>query len=403
MNILLINHYAGSPAHGMEFRPYYLAKAWQAMGHQVRIVASSVSHLRHKTPEFTGSTCIEDIDGVEYLWLRTRPYVGNGAARLLNMLQFTAKLRGMARSLAAGRPDVVIASSTYPYDIWPARRIARLARAKLVFEIHDIWPLTPRLLGGFSKWHPMIASMQIAENYAYRHADRVISLLPGAEAHARAHHMAEGKFAYIPNGFDPGAALTDVPAETRRQIENFASKFDACCIYAGGHAVSNALDPLLDAAAAPASARTGFVLVGKGSEKARLQEAARRRALTNVLFLDPVPKTAVNALLKLADMAYIGWHDSPLYEYGTSPNKLFDYMLAKLPIIHSTSAPYDLVREAACGISVPANDPAAIAQAARTMTEMPPAARQRMGNAGHEYVVAHHTYPVLAQRFIDAL
>ena len=28
MNILYIEHYAGSPEMGMEFRPYYLSKEW---------------------------------------------------------------------------------------------------------------------------------------------------------------------------------------------------------------------------------------------------------------------------------------------------------------------------------------------------------------------------------------
>ena len=28
MNILYINHYAGSMKHGMEFRPYYLSREW---------------------------------------------------------------------------------------------------------------------------------------------------------------------------------------------------------------------------------------------------------------------------------------------------------------------------------------------------------------------------------------
>ena len=46
MNILYIDHYAGSPDMGMEFRPYYLAREWIKMGHQVTIVAGDYSHLR---------------------------------------------------------------------------------------------------------------------------------------------------------------------------------------------------------------------------------------------------------------------------------------------------------------------------------------------------------------------
>ena len=50
MNILLINHYAGSPRHGMEYRPYYLAREWVRLGHQVQIVAASWSHVRSVQP-----------------------------------------------------------------------------------------------------------------------------------------------------------------------------------------------------------------------------------------------------------------------------------------------------------------------------------------------------------------
>ena len=51
MNILLINHYAGSPELGMEFRPYYMAKEWVKAGHQVLIVGGSFSHLRKVQPQ----------------------------------------------------------------------------------------------------------------------------------------------------------------------------------------------------------------------------------------------------------------------------------------------------------------------------------------------------------------
>lgn len=403
MNILLINHYAGSPRHGMEFRPYYLAREWIAQGHKVTIVASSVSHIRQRNPKFDGPTLAETLDGVDYLWLRTRPYQGNGAARLLNMLQFTGLLFRHAKALTARQPDVVIASSTYPYDIWPARHIARRAKAKLVYELHDVWPLTPQLLGGFSKWHPMIFSMQRAENYAYAHADKAVSLLPGTEDHMRAHGLRGDKFVYIPNGVDPGAAPTPVPEGIRAEIAQFREKFETLCIYAGGHAISNALDPLIEAAGRPQARRIGLVLVGSGVEKDRLQRKTQQLGLINVLFLDPVPKTAVPSLLALGDMAYIGWRDSPLYTHGMSPNKLFDYMLAGLPVVHSTSSPYDIVQDANCGISVAAEDVDGIASALGRLASMPSAERRQLGENGRRFVQSRHSYPTLAARFLESL
>ncbi|MCX8053345.1 MAG: glycosyltransferase WbuB, partial [Armatimonadetes bacterium] len=50
MHIVILNHYAGSPIHGMEYRPYYLAREWLKAGHDVTIVASSFSHLRRYNP-----------------------------------------------------------------------------------------------------------------------------------------------------------------------------------------------------------------------------------------------------------------------------------------------------------------------------------------------------------------
>ncbi len=62
MNILLINHYAGSVTHGMEYRPYYLAREWINMGHNVTIIAASFSHLRSKQPIINGNISEEEID-----------------------------------------------------------------------------------------------------------------------------------------------------------------------------------------------------------------------------------------------------------------------------------------------------------------------------------------------------
>uniref|UniRef100_UPI00286B7996 glycosyltransferase n=1 Tax=Roseateles sp. TaxID=1971397 RepID=UPI00286B7996 len=175
MKILLINHYAGSPQHGMEFRPFYLAREWRRAGHQVLILAASESHVRSTQPQAGGQT----IAGVAYVWYGTPAYAGNGFGRLRNIWSFCRQLWNDADALAENfQPDVVIASSTYPMDIWPARRIAKKARAKLVYEVHDLWPLSPIELSGMSPRHPFAMLCQKAENEAYRDADVVVSMLP---------------------------------------------------------------------------------------------------------------------------------------------------------------------------------------------------------------------------------
>ena len=72
MNILYIEHYAGSLSMGMEFRPYYFAREWKKLGHRVRIIGASFSHLRKKNPEISRDFEIQTIDGVEYQWIKTR-------------------------------------------------------------------------------------------------------------------------------------------------------------------------------------------------------------------------------------------------------------------------------------------------------------------------------------------
>ncbi|RBL65522.1 glycosyltransferase WbuB, partial [Pseudomonas sp. MWU13-2625] len=133
MRILYINHYAGSPRHGMEFRPYYLAREWVKAGHEVNMLAADVSHLRQTHPQADGKYQDEDIDGIRYTWCKTCPYEGNGVGRVLNIFSFLGKVMGLSgRYLKQWRPDVVIASSTYPLDTIPAAWIAGKTGARLV-------------------------------------------------------------------------------------------------------------------------------------------------------------------------------------------------------------------------------------------------------------------------------
>ena len=92
------------------------------MGHNVTIVGSSFSHLRACQPVVNGRFSAGKLDGLDYLWIKGAKYYGNGFGRLLNVAQYLFGLFLYQRKiLEKARPDVVIASSTFPMDIRPAK------------------------------------------------------------------------------------------------------------------------------------------------------------------------------------------------------------------------------------------------------------------------------------------
>ncbi len=407
MNILLINHYAGSPYHGMEFRPYYMAREWIRAGHQVTIAGSAYSHLR-KEAAISGFMTEEIIDGIRYVWLRTPHYKDNGVKRAVNMFSFVAGLASNRNRIACGdnKVDIVIASSTYPLDIFPAWLIAREQRAKLIFEVHDLWPLTPIELGGVSKWHPFIMVLQLAENFACRNSDAVVSMLPLADAHLGTRGMAAEKYRYIPNGVvveDWDKPPADLPEPHQKIIADLKHQGRFLVGYAGAHGVANSLATLVDAAALLADLPVTFLLVGQGPEKVKLENRVRELHLENVVFLPPVAKNTVPALLSAFDAQYIGLQKQPLFRFGISPNKLMDYMMTGRPVIHAIEAANNLVAESGCGLSVPPENPEKIAEGIKELMAMSPAERDAMGRRGREYMVKNHDYKVLADRFLAVM
>ena len=405
MNILYINHYAGGPAYGMEYRPFYLAREWVRAGHRVTIVAASQSHVRARQPAMSGRFIRETVDGVDFVWCATPAYRGNGVGRVVNILAFLRRL-GAWRQWLDAKPDVVIASSTYPVDFGPARRIAKQHGATLVWEVHDLWPLSPIELGGMPRWHPFIVWMQRCEDAACAGADLVVSLLPKACAHLRAHGMAADRFVHVPNGIDPGEWNDDpvaLPAQHAAAIAAARERGDLLVAYAGAHGVANALGTLLDAAALLRDEPICWLLIGSGPEKAALAARVRADRLDKVALLDPVPKAAIPALLGAMDVLYLGLQREPLFRFGISPNKLMDYMMAARPVVCAIAAGNDPVSDAGCGETIAPEDPQALAAAVQRLRAMSSDVRVRLGRAGRAYVEANHTYPVLARNFLDAV
>lgn len=405
MRILLINHYAGSVYHGMEFRPYYMAREWVKQGNEVTILAADFSHLRKKNPDIQTDFTEENIDGITYLWVKTPSYHGNGAGRALNIASFYFKLKAHAEQIANKyKPEAVIASSTYPFDSYVAKKIADLSGGRFYFEIHDLWPLTQIEIYGLKTSNPYVRMLQRAEDFSFKNAKRVISILPHAYIHMEERGVSRDKFTYVPNGVIPAEIETNAnlcsQAETLSKLRQEGYFIAA---YTGNHASANALENFIGAAALLKDEKVKFVLVGSGNEKERLIKLAKEKSPDNVIFLEPVAKKDMGQLLSYVDAAYMGLSKCRLFHYGVSPNKLFDYMLAARPIIYAVDSSNNPVEEAQCGVSAPDGTPQSIAEAVRCLMSATKEERDEMGRRGREYVLKNNDYAVLAKKFLDAL
>ena len=399
----MLSHYAGAPQYGMEYRSYYMSREWVKSGHKVMIAGASFSHLRKQQPPVGR----ENIDGIEYVWLKTRSYEGNGVARVLTMVEFVKECYSNKKLFIDFKPDVVIASSVYTFDIYPAHYIAKKCGAKLIYEVHDLWPLSPMVIGGYSKYHPFIWLLQRGENYAYRHVDMVVSMLWNSFSHMRNHGLDAKRFACVPNGYCPDDWTKEyrekqLPDIFQRKLEAVGDKIVIGFI--GGFAPSGALGNLIETAAIMKNdQRLHFVLVGAGVEGKKLENLIEQFGLTNVSILPPIAKCLVPSMVAKFDVGYYGGVRSSLHQYGTSANKMTDYMLSAIPIVQAIDEPGSIVEKTGCGLRVDAENPKLCADAIAKLANMSRDERKAMGMRGYKYATENLQWKSLADRFIKIL
>jgi glycosyltransferase involved in cell wall biosynthesis len=222
-----------------------------------------------------------------------------------------------------------------------ARRAAQARGAKLVYDAHELfseidnpwikvrrryWRRTEgRLLP-----HCLLATTVnefIAEEMARRYgvpAPEVIYNAPRKPAGFDPGYNAPRK----PAGFDPGARgnhlhqALGLPHERR------------IVLYQGWMAEGRGLEELVLGAAGLRGANAVLALMGYGEHKPRLEEIARAHDLGDVVrFLDAVPQADLVAYCASATVGVIPYRPVDLNNYYSSPNKLFDFIQARTPIL----------------------------------------------------------------------
>lgn len=398
-HVWILNHYAQEPSGAGGTRHFSLARYLPESGWTASIVAASTDHAtgRQRLSE-TEATRLESYDGVPFLWLRSGSYSGNGTDRIRNMLGYTRALLKAENVAPLSRPDAIIGSSVHPFAAWAGRRLAKRYGVPFLFEVRDLWPQTLIDMGRLSARHPFAIALRWLEKSLYRSARRIIVLLPKANEYIEPLGIASEKIVWIPNGVD----LDQFP-----QLPSAARPDRFTLMYFGAHGSANGLDNLLDAMRIveqrPAAKPIVLRLIGQGPLKATLQARAKELGLQNVSFEDPVPKSAIPTLAAQADAFVFNLIDAPVFRYGISSNKLFDFMAAGKPVIFCCGSSNNPVAEAGAGVTVQPEDPAALAEAIFRIAETPGDIRAGMGRAGRSHLESHYSMQNGAARLAAVL
>jgi glycosyltransferase involved in cell wall biosynthesis len=359
-------------------------------------IAASDFHLHGRTytrrlTEADRAPRIEVIDGVTFAWLWAAPYEKNDSRRVWNWLSFGRSLAQWMRG--AERPDIIVGSTPHLFAPLAAWRAARRHGVPFVLEVRDLWPES--LAVGGVRRGPSYWALHLLARFLYRVADRIIVLAAGVGEFLTRAGVPPHRIVLAPNGVDVAAYGGSV--RTAGPSVRLA--------YAGAHGPANGLEAVLDAAALlQAEPRVAFDLVGDGPSKRALVERARARGLTNVSFHEPISKRAMPAFLGARDAGLMVLKDVPLFAFGVSPNKLFDYWGASLPVICNVPGEVaDMVHQSGGGVQTRDASGEALAEAIRRLLAMTPTERATMGDRGRSWVARERDRPVLAARMDDAL
>lgn len=295
----------------------------------------------------------EVVDGIHYVYVKCLDYYGNGLKRVYNICEFAWKLPGVCRRFP--KPDAIVATSMPPTSCAVGIHLARKYKCKGIAEIADLWPESIVAYGIAGPHNPAVIGLRWLEKWIYTHADDVVFTMEGAYDYIVEQgwekKIPRSKVHYINNGVDLEAFQYNRD-HFRIQDPDLQSSEIFKVVYAGSIRQVNNLGLLLDAAKLVTDPKVRFLIWGDGDERPMLEQRVRDEKIDNVMFKGKVEKKYIPYIVSQADFNFAHNTPSPLFRFGISFNKIFDYFAAGKPILTDFPCPYNPVIQANAGCAV---------------------------------------------------
>ncbi len=334
---------------------------------------------------------------------RTWTYSGYNTSffgRLIGYFSYTVS--SLFKSIFLKKADMIIVTSPSLFVGISALVLSKLKRIPFIFEVRDLWPESAIATGVLHNKY-LISILYGLEKMLYRHAKRIIVLTPAFQTDIAARFpVYKHKISIITNGADFDMASDNDCGKSIRDKYGWGDK--KVFAYFGAHGVANDLMQIIEIANVYRNNdNILFVLVGDGMQKKSLKEKAKEYQLSNIQFIDSVPKFLVNDYINASDicMAILKKTDTFKTIY---PNKVFDYMRCKKPVLVTIDGiTRALIEEAKCGLYARPEDVDALKEAVSLFKEMPIDELETMGESGFHYVQRYFDRAKLASEYLTII
>lgn len=406
MRILLIHQFFLEDDEGGGSRWNEMSRVWIEAGHEVTVLAGMVHYMAGRSGRYDGKRFHESVnrDGVRVIRCHvSERYHAGFLGRLWAYFSFTFSSIWGGIRLAKEQYDAIVVTSPPLFVGVTAVVLSWWKRMPFVFEVRDLWPesaidtgvLNNKTIIKFAYWF---------EGFVYKKAKLINVLTPAfREVLISKKKIPPEKIIFIPNAADFALSeevLVGFDTKAFREAHGLAGKF--VITYVGAHGVANHLVQVLDTAELLRDTNALFLLIGDGMQKKELVAEAQRRGLTNVRFIDPVPKRKVFEYILASEMGTSVLKKVDTFKTIYS-NKTFDYFSCQKPVLMAIDGvSRELIETAAAGAFVEPENPTDFAAKIRFYLKNPELLRQQ-GESGYRYAREHFDREKLALEFLKEI
>lgn len=417
-NVWVLNHYATDMIGDHGGRHYWLAQEIKKRGYNPVIFASNIVHNSEKQYDLNGKICRGiTVDGLKFVLVKSTPYQGNGISRVENMISYAINVikAGKCYAKYCEKPDIIYASSVHPLTLLAGERLAKYFHIPCICEVRDLWPLTLIEYGILEEKSLIAKILYRGEKYIYKKADALIFTMEGGKQYILDQGWERAidlnKISYINNGIDLDRFYSN-SEKYQIEDEDLEDKNSFKVVYAGSVRKVNDLLVLVRVAQKlQNNPKVKILIWGSGDCVQMLKDSIKNSNLTNIKYKGVVQKQYVPYILSKGDINLLHQilpkgmgkgKQINLLKYGTSQNKLFEYLASGNPVLFTLDSGYNLIDKYHCGLSLKKVNVQNIYNAIVKLSTMSEEERCVMGDNARN-LVRQYDFKVLAEKLIQII